>query len=123
MGRYLLDEIEPWVNGSPLLRRAAVAGISEPRLLTGRAAVRRAILLLERITLTMLTAQDRRSPQVRALRTALGYCWSVVVAADPGLGVAAFNRMETIDDPDLRWIARENRHKGRMRAAISTRPT
>jgi hypothetical protein len=116
---YLLDEIEPWVDGSPLLRRAAAAGISEPRLLTDPDVTRRAILLIERITRTLLAEGDRRTPEFRALRQALGYCWSVVVAADPGHGLPAFTRMEAVNDRDLQWIARQNRTKKRMHAAIA----
>ncbi len=110
----LFDEIEPWVEGSPRLRRAAVAGIAEPRLLGNADAARRAMLLIERTTRTLLLEPDRADPEVRVLRQALGYCWSVVVAADPVRGLPAFMRLEAIDDPDMHWIARENRKKRRM---------
>jgi hypothetical protein len=116
----LLEEIEVWVNGSPLLRRAAVAGISEPRLLSDRDTVRQALMLVERITRTLLHEPDRGSPQVRALRQALGYCWSVVVSADPVHGLPAFMRLEATDDPDARWITRENRRKRRLQAVVAT---
>jgi hypothetical protein len=118
----LFDEIEPWVEGSPLLRRAAAAGIAEPRLLGDPDTVRRAILFIERITRTLLRERDRGSPEVRVLRQTLGYCWSVVVAADPLRGLPAFMRLEAIDDSDMRWIARENRKKKRMPvAAVASR--
>ena len=110
----LLDEIEPWIDGSPLLRRAAVAGISEPDLLGDRDTVRRAARLVERITHTLLAESDRRASEVRTLRQALGYCWSVVVAADPPYGMPMFARLEALDDSDARWIAHENRRKRRM---------
>jgi hypothetical protein len=119
---YLLDEIESWVDGTPLLRRAAIAGISEPRLVNDPTVAHRAILLIERVTWTLLAEDDRRSPGVRALRGALGYCWSVAVAADPRHGVPAFTRIEAIDDPDIRWIMRENRRKKRMQVAIAANP-
>jgi hypothetical protein len=110
----LFEEIEPWVEGSPLLRRAAVAGIAEPRLLRDPDTAHRALMLVERITWTLLHEPDRGAPDVRALRQSLGYCWSVVVAADPPRGLPAFARLEAIDDPDMHWIARENRKKKRM---------
>jgi hypothetical protein len=112
----LFEEIERWVEGSPLLRRAAVAGIAEPRLLGDPETARRAILVIERVTWTLRRAPYRGSPEVRVLRQALGYCWSVVVAADPPRGLPAFTRLEAIDDADMRWIARHNRKKKRMPA-------
>ncbi|WP_327002813.1 HEAT repeat domain-containing protein [Dactylosporangium sp. NBC_01737] len=115
----LLEEIEVWVDGSPLLRRAAVAGIAEPRLLGDRATVRQALMLVERITRTLLHEPDRRDPRVQTLRQALGYCWSVVVSADPDHGLPAFMRLEATDDPDARWITRENRRKKRLQAAMT----
>ena len=113
----LFDEIEPWADGSALLRRAAVAGVAEPRLLGDPDTVRRAMLFVERVTWTLRHELDRANPQVRILRQALGYGWSVVVAADPLRGLPAFTRLETIDDPDMHWIARENRKKKRMPVA------
>ena len=62
---------------------------------------------------------DRGDPDVRVLRQTLGYCWSVVVAADPPRGLPAFRRLEAMGDSDMRWIARENRKKKRMPVAAS----
>ncbi len=52
--------------------------------------------------------------QVRALRKALGYCWSVAVAADPAAGLARFRALEHDDDSDVQWIVRENSKKSRL---------
>jgi len=35
-------------------------------------------------------------------------------AALPGDGVAAFARLEGVDDPDAAWIVRENRRQKRL---------
>jgi hypothetical protein len=56
----------------------------------------------------------RRSDEVRSLRQALGYCWSVAVAADPRSGLTRFTALESSDDADVRWIARENAKKARL---------
>jgi hypothetical protein len=58
-------------------------------------------------------AGARRDPGVRTLRQALGYGWSVAVAADPAGGLPAFRSLDT-GDPDLAWIVRENSRKARL---------
>jgi hypothetical protein len=54
---------------------------------------------------------------LRVLRQALGYCWSVAVAALPADGFARLERWAAGDDPDVRWLVRENLRKSRMRRA------
>ncbi len=100
----------------PLLRRAAVAGVCEPRLLTAPDAAARAVALCERATrgLADLSAEQRRADGVRALRQALGYCWSVAVAADPAAGLPRFRALAAVDDRDVAWIVRENTKKNRL---------
>jgi hypothetical protein len=51
---------------------------------------------------------------VRTLRQALGYCWSVAVAAAPAAGLPRFQALEEYDDRDVAWIVRENRRKARL---------
>jgi hypothetical protein len=104
----MLDEIETW-TATPLERRAAVAAAAEPRLLRSPAAVERALALLERAT-SSLAAEPNR-----VLRQALGYAWSVVVAADPEHGLPRFARLEASDDRDVKWIVRENLRKARLK--------
>ncbi len=48
------------------------------------------------------------------LRKGLGYCWSVAVAALPEPGKARMERWLASDDPDVRWIMRENLKKARL---------
>ncbi len=100
----------------PLVQRAAVAGICEPRLLRSPDAAAYAVDLCARVTASLAARPDgeRRSAGVRSLRQALGYCWSVAVAADPGPGLARFRELERSTDPDVRWIVRENRKKTRL---------
>ena len=101
-------EAERWADGSPLEQRAAVAGLCEPRLLREPEAAQRALAVVERVTASLPRSRDR------VLRQALGYCWSVAVAADPEEGLKRFERLERSDDPDLRWVARENPKKARL---------
>lgn len=112
-----MDVAERWgADADPLVRRAALAGLCEPRLLTTPAAAARAVGLCARLTagIAALPPDARRQPGVRVLRQALGYCWSVAVAADPGPGLPVFAALDGAGDRDVAWIVRENRRKARL---------
>jgi hypothetical protein len=100
----------------PLVLRAAVAGVCEPRLLRRPEATRAALDACERATkaLAAVPPEARHDPRVRTLRQGLGYCWSVAVAADPEHGLARFEALSTSTDPDVAWVVRENRRKARL---------
>lgn len=105
-----------WVDDpSPLVQRAAVAAICEPRLLRTRAAAATAVAACRRATthLTQVRPEARRDPATRTLRQGLGYCWSVAVAADPEPGLAAFLDLDD-SDPDVAWIITQNTRKRRL---------
>jgi hypothetical protein len=110
----LLDEMEGWSQGSLLERRAAAAGLCEPRLLKEPAHVGRVLKLLDVITASIVDVEDRRSEQFLALRKGLGYCWSVAVAALPDEGRKTMERWFSSDDKDVRWIMKENLKKKRL---------
>jgi hypothetical protein len=103
-------------DADPLVQRAAVAGVCEPRLLRTPESRAHALALCEAVTdsLAASPALERPGDDVRALRKALGYCWSVAVAADPAAGLPLFTVLSGRDDPDLQWIVRENRKKNRL---------
>lgn len=102
-------------SGTPLEARAAVAAMAEPRLLRDGQLIGPSIAVLDAATDQVVAARDRRAGDVRVLRQALGYAWSVVVAADPELVWDAFQRWAAVDDPDIRWIVAENLKKDRLR--------
>ena len=110
----LLAEMDAWSQGAPLEQRAAAAALCEPSLLGNPAHVARVLDLLDRITASIAGVEDRRSDEFRALRKGLGYCWSVAVAALPEVGKARLERWFAVDDPDVRWIVRENLKKARL---------
>jgi hypothetical protein len=114
----MLDEAASWAVGSRLEQRAAAAGTCEPRLLREPEVVRRVLLLLDGITASLPGAADRRTAEFRTLRQALGYCWSVAVAADPLDGLPAFARWQGSPDPDVGWVIRENLGKARLRKVL-----
>lgn len=101
-------DAERWADGSPLEQRAAVVALCEPRLLRAPEAARRALELVERVTASLPRSRDR------VLRQALGFCWSVAVAALPEEGLHRFEQLERSGDPDLQWVVRENLKKARL---------
>lgn len=115
-------------DGDPLVQRAAVAGLCEPRLLREPDMAAAAVDLCARVTesLARRPASERRRPPVRTLRQALGYCWSVAVAADPAAGLDRFLALGNPDelrpaqplDADVAWIIRENRRKKRLASLL-----
>jgi hypothetical protein len=100
----------------PLVRRAAVAAVAEPRLIADPGRARQALSLLDLVTadLERSPIEQRRTDATRTLRQALGYAWSVVIAALPIEGLSAFRRLQASSDSDIRWIVRENLKKARL---------
>ena len=106
--------VADWANDAdPLVQRAAVAGICEPRLLYTPWMAMAAIDACERVTASLAArpADERRLSSVRTLRQALGYCWSVAVAADPDLGLPRFLALYDSPDHDVAWVVHCNRGK------------
>jgi len=117
----LLALVDSWLDEpDPLVQRAAVAAICEPRLLQSPEAAAQALSACSRATTFLLTLSDeqRRQADVRTLRQGLGYCWSVAVAADPVAGMSAFLDLDTTD-ADLGWIVRTNRTKARLKKHLA----
>ena len=114
----MIDAATAWAAGTRLEQRAAAAGTCEPRLLRDASAVRRVLLLLDAITATLPGAPDRRTDAFRTLRQAMGYCWSVAIAADPVDGLPAFARWRGSTDPDVAWVVRENLRKARLQRVL-----
>ncbi|HEX5147803.1 MAG TPA: hypothetical protein VFW02_01895 [Candidatus Limnocylindrales bacterium] len=110
----LVDEMEGWATGSPLEGRAAMAALCEPRLLRHRGTIAKTLAILDRLTSAVRDAADPRLEDVRVLRQALGYGWSVAVAADPQTGLPALGRWLADPNPDVGWIVRQNLAKARL---------
>lgn len=105
-----------WVaHPDPLVVRAGIAAICEPRLLADPVTAAAALAACRTATAHLLAipATRRREPGVRTLRQALGYCWSVAVAGSPEVGLPEFLALGC-DDPDVAWVVRENRRKQRL---------
>ena len=110
----LLAEMEVWGQGELLEQRAAAAALCEPGLLGSSEHAKRVLQVLDAITTSVLSVDDRKSDAFRALRKGLGYCWSVAVAASPAAGKPMMERWFLSQDPDVRWIMRQNLKKKRL---------
>lgn len=110
----LVDEMEGWAAGSPFEGRAAMAALCEPRLLRDWPMITRTLVILDRLTTSVRDAVDPKATDVRVLRQALGYGWSVAMAADMEVGRPALERWLTDPNPDVRWIVRQNLGKARL---------
>ena len=108
-------------DDDPLVQRAAAAAICEPRLLVSELGARTALDVCGAATdgIAGRALQRRRADDVRTLRQALGYCWSVAVAADPTEGLPRFRALSESADPDVGWIVRENLKKKRLQRVWS----
>lgn len=107
--------VAEWAGSSdPLVQRAAVAAVCEPPLLKDPPNAALALETCEVVTAAFLRRSDRRTDAERVLRKALGYGWSVAVAALPHPGLDRFAALEKVDDPDAKWIVAENRKKARL---------
>ncbi len=103
-------------KGNCFQQRASIAAIAEPPLLHTPAMIDAALaiqqLVLERLHAMPVT--ERKREDVRALRQALGYTVSVVVAATPERGFALMRECATWGDADINWVLRENLKKKRL---------
>jgi hypothetical protein len=103
---------------SLLEARAAVAAACEPRLLRTAAAIDGCRRILDAATAALVAVARPRGEPGRVLGAALGYGWSVGIAASPSTVLPAFEWWAASPDPDVRRLVRENLTKNRfVRAA------
>lgn len=116
----LRELVAGWTaHADPLVVRAGIAAICEPRLLAQPQTAQAAIAACQTATahLRATPREHRRDAGVRTLRQGLGYCWSVAVAGDPVRGLPAFAALDA-SDPDVAWVVAENRKKKRLIALL-----
>lgn len=110
----LLEEMAAWSSGSFLEQRAAMAALCEPKLLKEPPQVKVVLQILDRITTSLAATSDRKSEAFKALRQGLGYGWSVAVVACPEVGKPLLEKWFASNDPDVRWMMKENLKKDRL---------
>ena len=110
----LVEKMNGWAKGTRYEQRAAAAGLCEPRLLKRAENAERVLDILDIITDSIGTAADRRDDGFKALRQAMGYCWSVAAASAPEMGKNLMEKWFAGDDRDVRWMMKENLTKNRL---------
>jgi hypothetical protein len=110
----LLSIAGDWIQGNRLEQRAAVAALAEPALLKEPNIVGIVLDLMDQVTASIERSAQRQQPDFKVLRQGLGYAWSVVVAALPDEGRMRMERWLVNDDPDVRWVMKENLKKKRL---------
>jgi hypothetical protein len=110
----LLKKMQNWSEGCWYEKRAAAAALAEPRLLKEPRHVRQVLQILDEITASMESADPPKEEAFKVLRQAMGYCWSVAVAALPEEGRPMFENWLNSQSKDVRWIMKENLKKNRL---------
>lgn len=75
---------------------------------------RRVLGVLDAITLDITSSASLHDEAFKVLRQAMGYCWSVAVAALPEAGKPMMEKWLRSSEPDVQWIMRENLKKNRL---------
>jgi hypothetical protein len=110
----LLKKMQKWSKGNWYEKRAAAAALAEPRLLKQPKYARNALQVLAEITTSMESAGGPKEESFKVLRQAMGYCWSVAVAALPEAGKPMIEKWLESKDKDIIWMMRENLKKNRL---------
>jgi hypothetical protein len=111
---FLLKKMREWSKGNPFEKRAAVAALCEPRLLTSDNVSSSVLDILDDITLSIVNLKDNETEGSEVLKKGLAYCWSVAVAACPEKGKKLFEKWVGDRHRDVVWIMKENLKKNRL---------
>jgi hypothetical protein len=110
----LLQEMKEWSKGNPFEKRAAIAGLCEPRLLTSFEVSSSVLGILDEITSSIVNSKENKREAFEVLKKGLAYCWSVAVAAYPEKGKQLVEKWIRSKDKNVIWIMKENLKKNRL---------
>jgi hypothetical protein len=110
----LIREMKQWSRGNWYEKRAAAAGLAEPRLLRHPKHAKQVLQVLDKITADMETEANAKDEAYKVLRQGMGYCWSVAVVALHEVGTAMMEKWLDSPDQDVRWMMKENLKKNRL---------
>jgi hypothetical protein len=111
---FLLQEMREWSKGNPFEKRAAIAALCEPRLLTSDKVSSSVLDVLDFVTSSIVNSKDNKAKGFEVLTKGLAYCWSVAVAATPGKGKRLIGKWVGSKDKNVIWIMKENLKKNRL---------
>jgi hypothetical protein len=110
---HLLEAVEGWREDG-YERRAAIAGLCEPRLLKHPEEAARVFDHLNEATGWIGSGAPAGDQAVKVLTKGLAYAWSVAVSAFPEAGKPAMQRWFGDPSPLVRRIMKENLSKARL---------
>ena len=108
-----LRNIVSLIKGNAYQQRAVVAGLCEPKLLKDKSLNTQILKIMESITLR-LNHDNKLTDSEEALRKALAYGWSVVIAATPREGKSTFEKLFNLPGKHIQWLIKENLKKNRL---------
>jgi hypothetical protein len=109
----LLRAVADW-HDDPYERRAAIAGLCEPRLLNSPETAAQVFDHLDDATRWMKVEKPPLDEGAKVLRKGLAYAWSVAVSAYPEQGKLAMEAWLVDPAPQVRWIMKQNLGKSRL---------
>ncbi len=110
----IIDNLEKWLDGNDLEKRAVAAALCEPKLLKEKSVIVRVLKILTRLTLEFGKDEAKISGDLNSLRKTLGYGWSVAITSLPEEGKAAFEEIAENKNKHIKWIVKENLKKNRL---------
>jgi hypothetical protein len=110
----LIKQMRVWSQGNWYEKRAAAAALAEPRLLNNSRQAIQVMVILDSITKAIASAGSPTDDSFRTCRQAMGYCWSVAVAAFPTGGKPLMEKWSRVQNSDVRWIMKQNLQKNRL---------
>jgi hypothetical protein len=116
----LKEIVERWMPVAGWLeKRAITAGLAHTPLLRESAFALFSLSVADQLVDSVARASraDRSREDFRVLRQGLGYSLSVFAAALPEAGFPLLRKWAASQDPDVRWIIRENLKKKRLAEA------
>jgi hypothetical protein len=109
----LMASVSEW-RDDPLERRAAIAGLCEPRLLAVMEDPGPVFDHLDDATRWLKTQERPLTEGAKVLRKGLAYAWSVAVSAHPDIGKPAMEAWLDEPAPPVRWVMKHNLGKARL---------
>lgn len=109
-----LEEIKKWLQKTELNKRAMIAGLCTPRLQSIEAVNSVTVKILDQLMGEVLDWIGKLSEEQKALRKALGYCWSIVIEANPIKMKSVFEMYFKLENKNIEWILKSNLKKNRL---------
>jgi hypothetical protein len=112
--KEIIVNLEKWLEGNDLEKRAVVAALCEPKLLKVKSEIIKVLDILGKVTFEFEKLNDKLSGDQNSLRKTLGYGWSVAIVSLPEEGKKIFEKLSKSRNKHIKWIFKENMKKKRL---------